>query len=172
MKFKLAYQKGNKYLLKMILDNGEEKWATTTAKVCSYAKGNFSEGEECEFDYENKNGQYHVKRIMKLGETGDAPVEVSNTGEGKTCSCGKKIKNDKYDNCYSCNQKNPTGGSALKSGYMKEKTPEESDRIMKLSLLATASHAVKVLTAQLPDADAVADAVIMIYNKLYNEIKK
>jgi len=38
MKFKVAWQKGSKYLLKIGFDDGTEKWADTTEEVYNFAK--------------------------------------------------------------------------------------------------------------------------------------
>lgn len=67
MKFLFALKKNDKYLLKMVLDDGKEKWAETTEAVVSFAKKNFNKEEVCEFEYKVDAGRYTVSKISKVG---------------------------------------------------------------------------------------------------------
>lgn len=125
MIFKVAYVKDNQPLIKMVLDNKDEVWAETTQAVYDFAKKNFSENEECDFDYEEKSdGSYYVSKIIKKGNTSNEapkkrgrgrPKKTTTTSKDKFCGCGKKIKDVKYSKCYDCNQKK------------KETKPQESE---------------------------------------------
>jgi len=179
MKFKFAFKKGGKYLLKIILDDGKEKWASTTEKVFNYAKSNFKENEEVDYEYENKNGQYSVSKILKKGETTEKKTstksESTSTPDGKVCACGKKIKNDKYDKCYTCNQKNPAKGSSGRPDYNSgapygSLLPSEAERRNKLSTMSSCCEAIKVLTGRVEDVNTLGDLIVNLYDKLYKKI--
>ena len=172
MKFKIACIKGGQHLIKLVLDNGEEKWAKTTEKVYSYAKKNFTEDEVCDFEYDVKNDSYTVAKILKKGS---GETKKTDTSEGYKCEdCGAKLKDNKYKKCYNCNKKNPKPAGGYKGGYsgdyMRPKTPEESERIMRLSLMDSACEAVKVMTGSLGNVGAISDAVISIYDKIYKKV--
>ena len=113
MKFKVAVIKDGQQLIKFVLDDGEEVWAETNQKVYDFAKKNFEENEVCDFDYDEKDdGSYFVNKIMKKEETSSKtppkkrgrPKKSSTSDTGKSCECGTKIKDAKYDKCYNCNQ--------------------------------------------------------------------
>jgi len=114
MLFLVAYQNKGKNLIKIGLDDGKEKWATTSAEVYDYAKKNFTSKEEVEYDMTVKNGQYHIEAIYKKGQKGKtvAPkeeVERPTLTKGFKCEeCGKELKDGKYKKCYTCNKKNPS----------------------------------------------------------------
>lgn len=119
MRFKTVFHKGEKYLIKIELEENKEVWATTTEAVYNFANKNFKPsvkggfpGEECDCEYTEKNNQYHVTRILKLGAETSAntdepkPTPVENREDDKKyCKCGEEIKNHKYDLCYACNKK-------------------------------------------------------------------
>jgi len=109
MKYKIAIAKSGKYLLKIELDNGEEKWATTSEMVYNFAKTAFKEDDVIGLDYIEKNGQYHVNRITKDGKvTSKKEVEKEEEVAEFTCSdCGKALKDNKYKKCFMCNKKSP-----------------------------------------------------------------
>jgi predicted RNA-binding Zn-ribbon protein involved in translation (DUF1610 family) len=109
MKFKIAIAKSGKYLLKIELDNGEEKWATTSEAVYNFTKSAFKEGDTIGLDYIEKNGQYHVNRVTKDGKvTSKKEVEKEEEVAEFTCEdCGKALKDGKYKKCFLCNKKNP-----------------------------------------------------------------
>ncbi len=134
MQFLVAYQKGNKTLVKLVLDDGNEVWATCPEAVYNFAKKALKEKEEVNAEYEEKHGQYYVSRITKKGAQGtDASNTPPETTAGYTCEeCGAELKTDKYKKCYTCNQKkssvNKTNsefnceecGTSLKDGKYKK----------------------------------------------------
>lgn len=112
MIFKTAYKKGEKYLVKIVGLNPDDvkgTWATTTSAVYNWAKKTYEDGDEVDAEYNVKNGEYTVTRITKGGEGSKKTSSKSDEPKEKTCAdCGKKLKDDKYDKCYTCNQKSPT----------------------------------------------------------------
>ncbi len=164
MKFKKAFKKGKKYLLKIVLDNGDEKWATTTEKVYTYAKKNFKEDEEVGYDYTEKNGQYTVKKILKDGESSKETETKSEAEPEFTCEeCGKVLKDDKYEKCYTCNQKSRKSG-----GY--SKSPEDKEQIKRLSILGSVSRMIIVLQGHVDDADTLGEIVDSLYDRFYEKL--
>jgi len=170
MKFKVAFYKNGSYLIKMVLDEGEEVWAKTTKKVHDYAKKNFTENEECDYDYEEKNGEYFINRILKKG-SGTTKKSSKTENRKKYCECGAEIKNTKYDKCYTCNQKSGKTDSSGKPNYgagapYGSLLPDEAERRNKLATLSSVCEAVQVMTGQVQDADTLADMILVIYDKL------
>lgn len=159
MKFRRAYKKGAKCLLKLEFDDGAEKWAETNQTVYNYASKAFEEGDVIGIDYREKNGQVFVDRVNKDGKVtkisdSEAPVaeekEKTQTSGKPTCAdCGKELKDDKYKKCYTCNQKNPVESSS--SG----RSPETIDSIKTQTAYKVAAMAIQVLTGQIEDVATI-----------------
>lgn len=109
MKFLVAYKKGDKTLVKIELDDGEQVWGTTSEAVYNFAKKAFKEGEEVGVEYTEKNGQYFVNRITKKGSSETSTTKQKTTSStGFACEdCGYELKDGKYKKCYTCNEKAP-----------------------------------------------------------------
>jgi hypothetical protein len=179
MKYLVAYKNDKgKYLIKIGLDDGKEKWASTSEAVYNYAKANFKQKEDVEYDMTETNGQYHVSKIMKIGQKGSAPApvetktetpkaEASKSTEPKCEDCGKVLKDAKYKKCFECNKKNPapkkeyTGGQRDAVGQSIEK-----QAMMKASAMAVGS----AFVGQVSDADTLADMIIKVYEKLLRKL--
>ena len=52
------------------------------------------------------------------------------------------------------------------------KSPEESEKITRLSVMSTAANAAQILTGQITDPVVLGDVVVGLYNKFLAEIKK
>lgn len=64
-------------MLKVVID-GREVWAECDKVVKEFAKKNFKEGDDVEFEYENKDKTYKINgNITKVGGTTSAPSEES-----------------------------------------------------------------------------------------------
>jgi hypothetical protein len=73
----------------------------------------FEKGDEVTVVYNKKGVKKICTKIMKASSS--SRKETTDT-TGKICECGKTIKNDKYDTCYTCSQnKNKTTSSGKKS---------------------------------------------------------
>ncbi len=176
MIFKTVYENEGKNLVKLSgLEDNDTKgtWANCTQAVYNYAKKTFKDGEEVEVEYSAKNGEYNVTKITKKGQG----AESKNTSP--TCKdCGKVLKDDKYEKCYPCNQKNPSKPSGARSGSPDYKAGApygsllsvEATRRNKLATMSSACSAVQVMVGQLQDADAIADMIIVVYDKLYTKL--
>ena len=159
MKFKKAWAKsdGQKFL-KIVLDEGKEKWFNTNDAVFNYAKNNFKDGDDIGVEYSEKNGAYTANRINKEGKStkGDGPTatktssdEAPKSDSGKpTCAdCGKELKDNKYKKCYTCNQKNPVKSE----GKYSSKSPDRENSIKTQSAYKIAALALHVFTGQIDD---------------------
>lgn len=117
MRFLFAFIKDGNNLVKIGMDDGKERWMTTSTAVYGFAKkalkGTDKQtgygGDEVKVEYTQDGGKYNCTRIEK---TGGAPTTQQNTTTNNTefkCSeCGKALKDGQYKKCYLCNQKNPT----------------------------------------------------------------
>jgi hypothetical protein len=190
MKFVTTYVKGNKYLLKVDFGNNPDgEWATTDEKVLNFAKTTFKAGDECNCEFEERNGQKHITRIYKGGASQHKekketkPTTPSEDGK-KHCACGAEIKNPNYNQCYACNKnkkENPAPQTTPEQGktntnfypgdYLKPHNPEAVERMTRLSVLTSASQAVGAMVGMLNNADIVVETVIAIYHKLLEEVK-
>lgn len=176
MTYLVAYKNDKgKYLIKIGLDDGKEKWATTSEAVYNYAKKNFKAKEEVEYEMTEKDGKYDVTRILKKGQT-SAPAETktaspatetSRTAEYKCEDCGAVLKDGKYKKCYPCNKKNPapkketTGGQRDTVGQSIEK-----QAMMKASAMAVGN----AFVGQVIDVDTLAEMIIKVYEKLLKKL--
>jgi len=181
MTFLIAYKNDKgKYLIKIGLDNGKEKWATTSEAVYNYAKKNFKSKEEVEYEMTEKNGSYNVTKILKKGqkassvpvktETKTEPVKSS---EFKCEDCGKVLKDGKYKKCFVCNKKNPSPkkeevSKPVNTGGQRDLVGKSIERqaMMKASAEAVAT----AMQGQMNDIDVLGDMIIKLYEKLLAKI--
>lgn len=180
MKFKLAVVKNKKFLIKMVLDTGEEKWGTTSQAVFNFAKANFKEGDDADFVYKVENNQYLIDRINKPGytpkayekkETTSTPVPVAEPSSEHVCEdCGVNLKDGKYKKCYNCNQKKPTPNYS--GDYMKPRTPEEAERMTRLSILSSVCEAIGIMTGQVGDIGTLWEQIETLYDEAYKKITR
>ncbi len=184
MIFKIVFKKDNNMLVKIAgLDpttEAKEKkdgtWAGCSANVYNWAKKTYKEGDEVAVEYSVNNGQYTVTRITK-GAGESVQSEVKNTSAPTCKDCGKELKDNKYEKCYTCNQKNPSK-SPSKSGSPDYKNgapygsllPVEETRRNKLATMSSACEAVQTLTGLVDNPTTIADFTIIIYEKLYKKM--
>lgn len=110
--FLVAFQKGNKNLIKVRTLADKEIWATTSEAVFNYAKKSCKKDTEYEFQTEEKNGQLHISLIgdgvgSKKEEVKTTYVPSQSTeSSGPKCEvCGKALKDAKYKKCFECNKR-------------------------------------------------------------------
>lgn len=170
MKFLVAYVKGDYKGVKFELDNGEQVWGKCSQKVIDFAKKNFKENEECIIEFTEEDGGYKVGRVVKKGagvsspKSSPPPEETTKSSGTPTCAdCGIELKDDKYEKCYPCNQKNPS--KSARGG----KTPEDRESIIRQSVMKATCSAIPALAGQV-DVNSLGDIIITLYKKLYKEI--
>jgi len=169
MTFKVVCKRGGKFLAKITFE-GEDKWFTATKAVYNYAQKNFEEGDDVDIEYNTKNGQYFVTKIMKTGsgtKSTSTPEEPKEEGKYYCEDCGKELKDGKYKKCYACNKKNPTK-KAPKGSY-NNPTDTEATRRSKLAVLGSCATAITALAGQV-DANALGDVLESLYDKMYKKL--
>jgi hypothetical protein len=172
MKFLTAFTKGNKNLLKIALDDGTEKWATTTSAVLEYAKKNFKAKDDVKLEMTDKNGQYNITKISKIDNssyttTKETPTETPKSEGFKCEDCGKVLKDGKYKKCFDCNKKTPE----KKIGSQRNDIVGQS--IEKQAMMKASAHAVATaMQGQIGDVNALADMIITVYERLYKKLSE
>lgn len=121
--------------------NGEEKWGACSPAVKKYAGGAFKEGEACDMTIEGE--KEGMANITRVEKVGGSSAPASG-GNSSPASSSKKY------------------GS---------KTPEESERITRLSIMSSTTTAVQALTGQV-DLNTIEEVTVSLYNALLKEIKK
>ena len=121
--------------------NGEEKWGACSPVVKKFAGGAFKEGDACNITVEGE--KEGMANITRVEKVGGASAPASG-GSSTTSTSSKKY------------------GS---------KTPEESEKITRLSVLSSATKAVQTLTGQV-DVNTLEEVVVSLYNSLLKEVKK
>ena len=165
MLFKTVFKKGEKILVKIALDNGNEVWATTTQAVYNWAKKNFEDGDEVDVEYTLKNGEYFVKRISAQGK--GSKKTTSTTNYSFICEdCGAELKDDKYKKCYTCNKKNSSSKSKS------SRTDEVGKSIERQAMMKASCDAIKVMTGQVSDVGTLGDMIVELYEKLIKKISE
>ena len=176
MLYLVAYKNDKgKYLIKIGLDDGKEKWATTSEAVYNYAKKNFKAKEEVTYEMTEKDGKYDITKILKKGQT-SAPVatktetpatEAPKSTEYKCSDCGATLKDGKYKKCYPCNKKNPAT-KKTSSGSQRDGVGQsiEKQAMMKASAMAVGN----AFVGQVGDPDTLADMIIKVYEKLLKKL--
>ena len=143
---KIAFQKD---MIK-VNENGKEVWYDADPKVKNFVKSSFHEGDDIELNFEQRNGKACIVRVSRPGQA--APVaQQASAPVAETPA--------------------PTTQQSQGS-WRGQKSPEESEKITRLSVLSSATQAAAVLTGQINDPAVLADVVVSLYNKFLAEIKK
>lgn len=148
MKYIVAIVKNGKPLLRFETDEGKKEWAETSQAVVNYAKKNFQENEEVDFEYTVKNGQYNITKILKKG-----------AGGGGGTGTGSDTKTQTQ-----------TGSGYAKPGTYNNPTPDEAERKNKLSVLSSSCTAIVAMQGRIDNADTLAEMILTVYDKAYKRL--
>jgi hypothetical protein len=156
-------QRDHLLMVKVEID-GREVWATCSKAVKEYAKKTFKEGDEVEFEYEEKDGKITINGYIKIpgGATPQDNADAGATGTDDTspeftCEvCGTALKDGKYKKCYSCNQANPSSSSS------KSYSPEVNESIKRQAIGHMTSRALMALQGQV-DLNTIHDVTKKLY---------
>jgi len=132
-------------------ENGKDVWYEADAKAKGYAKSAFKEGDEVELVKEQRDGKDFVTQVRRPGGSAGQSAPVSNNQATTAPQAAPAPK--------------PTWNGGGKS-------PEESEKITRLSVMSTAANAAQILTGQITDPVVLGDVVVGLYNKFLAEIKK
>lgn len=142
MRYLTTYEKGNKNLLKIAMDDGTEKWVTTTSAVLAYVKKNFTKGEEAKFEMVKKNGQYHVTKILKVDKN-SSKTEIPKPEISKSAS----------------------------AGYQKSPEDKEQIKRLSI-LSSASNAVATTMQGQVGDVNTLVDMIITVYERLYKKISE
>jgi len=170
MKYLFAYisPKDGSYLLKLQNDDGKEKWYKATEAVHGYASKSIKKNESVMIEVSNEKGKEVITRITKANTTAEQPqnrsespsngTSTAKAGEYTCSECGKKLKDNKYTKCYTCNQKNPVTTTEPSS----RQSSIENQAVLKASADAVAT----AFVGQVKDEETLGDMIARLYKKL------
>lgn len=147
--FVRAAKKPGLEMIKVIIPGRKQEgeWADCPQNVKNFAGKAFQEGQAVILTAELANNKYNVSRIEPVGGAApQAPAQQNYTPPAQQPP--KQTYVPPVPNV----------------GYMKEKTPQESAQIMRLSVYSSACQAVKALTGQV-NVDTICDVIDKIYKR-------
>ena len=141
-------------LMMKVVVEGKEQWADCSQPVYDFAKKAFKEGQEVTLTAAYENNRYNVSRM----ESGAGGGTQTTTGASSASPTSK-----------------PSTTSTSSSGAGKpsygNKSPEESERITRLSVLSSACSVVAAAPGQV-EVNALGDVVEELYTRFLNKIKE
>ena len=146
------------------MDSGKEQWMTCSSAVYNYSKKNIKgrdkngqyPGDEVDVQYTENNGQFNCNRVSK--KAGTTSSKQGNSTKPTCADCGKELKDDKYEKCYSCNQKNPTS-----------KSDSTQDAINRQNANHATSRALIALQGHV-DPNNISELIDMLHKKFMEKI--
>lgn len=156
-------------MVKIGESEAKSKWYWMSPAVEKYAKAQIPVGTEVELQTETKNGKDVITRITKEGNSSSTPQTNKDEPQGFTCKeCGAALKDDKYDTCYDCNQKNKKSG---KSNYY-SKSPAEREMIKRQAMGHMVSRTLISLQGHVDpnNVEELATSLYKLYENLVGEI--
>ena len=179
MKFIFAHSKvrntkqGEKlcHWIKILEDNGQEKWYNASKEVHDYAKQSLQKDNVVVLETTPDNrGGAEITRITKAAGDTTPPATATpppaSSGAPVCTDCGKALKDGKYKKCYTCNQKNPAPKTG---GY--QKSPEVQESIKRQAIMKSSADAVATaFVGQVQDIPTLGDMIIQLYEKLLPKV--
>lgn len=158
-----------KDMIQLAEGTNSPKWYWMSSAVQGFAHKAIKAGDEVTIEgNEEKDNLTIITRISKAGAGSSQKKETTKSDTGFKCEdCKCDLKDGKYKKCFKCNEKNPsksTGG-----GY--SKSPEDSERITRLSILSSVCQAVTALVGNV-DRNDIGDVINSLYDKFYEKISK
>jgi hypothetical protein len=150
-------------------ENGKEVWYECDKAAKGYASKNFTEAT---LSKDNKT-------VLEEGSEIELVLEQRNI-EGKNVQCVVQVRKPGQAAApapqASSQPSASTPAPALTSSTTKQnygqKSPEESERITRLSVMSSAVASVQALTGRIETVEQLSDTVLFVYNRLLAEIKK
>lgn len=157
-KFGRVAKSPSKNMLKVIV-NGQDQWADCTPQVKGFASKAFQEGQDVILTASFANNRYNVSRIENMSG-GKPPVAAPSNTAPQTQAPKPATQ--------------PTTSSYSHYGsgeYQKARTPEESERMTRLSVLSSVCEALAAVPGQI-DVNALWDVVETGYNRFLMKVKE
>lgn len=142
-----------------VLENGKDVWYNCDKAAKGFASKAFKEGDEVELVIEQRGNDPFVTQVRRPG--GHVPAQQPYNGASQAAPS-------------TAPQAAPAQAAApyqAKPAYG-QKSPEESEKITRLSVMSSATQAVQVMTGQINDPNVLGDVVVSLYNRMLAEIKK
>jgi hypothetical protein len=135
----------------ILTDDGTEKgkWFPCTPAVREFTNNNFKSGDKLELTLDGKN----VTKATKAGVVTNVPSPNASQPTPPPVSLGQSS----------------TKPTETKFGV---KSPEVQELIVRQSTMASAAQALQAMNRSFEKIEEVEEAVIRLYNKMLNEIKK
>jgi len=152
-KFGRVAFKPDMILIKGPENNGKGVWYNCSPQAKGYAKATFYEDDEVELVLEQRDGKPFVTQVKRPGQGGASPASAAPTG-GTSAPSGASTPNQGARPAYG------------------QKTPEESEKITRLSVMSSATQAVQVMTGRIESTEVLTMTVLSLYKAMLEEIKK
>jgi len=133
-------------------ENGKGIWYDCDVKAKGYAKSAFQEGAEVELVKEDRGGKPFVTQVRRPGQGGASYTPPAPTGTTSTPQASQTTTPAK--------------------GNWGQKSPEESEKITRLSVMSSATQAVQVMTGRIESTEVLTMTVLSLYKAMLEEIKK
>lgn len=139
-------------MMKVIVD-GKEQWADCANPVYEFAKKSFQEGQDITLTADYANNRYNVSRIEAGSGSSSSP---SSSGSSLAPANKPAASSSNY--------------SPSSTGKSYGKSPEESERITRLSVLSSVCTLLGAIPGQV-EVNAVGDVAEELYNRFLGKVK-
>lgn len=141
-----------KHMVKLDV-NGKETWMPCSQEVKDFSNANFKKGDDVEVTYE-ADGKT-VSRISKPGQGGTTAAPAPAQTAAKPADASPAAAKTDYN----------------KGTYRPAMSPEETEKVMRQSVMNSTCNAVHAVQSQLTP-DELPDYLVKLYNRLLAEVKK
>lgn len=148
-----------RHMMKVIV-NGQEQWADCSPQVKGFAAKALREGQDVVLTASYANNRYNISRIEANGgyqqpaqttTSRPAPAQTYTPPAAQT----QPVSTQNYNN----------------ADYMKPRTPEEAERMTRLSVLSSVCSALGAIPGQI-DLNTLWDVVEAGYVRFLNKVKE
>lgn len=147
-------------MMKVVV-NGKEQWADCPQNVKNFAEKAFGEGQDVVLTADFVNNRYNVSRIEQAGGYQQPPQQP--TQQAPAYQQAVQQPTQQFTP--------PTAGNLeMPRKYRDPVTPDEAERMCRLSVLASVCESVSALTGQV-DANVLPDVIEATYDRLLNKVK-
>ena len=149
-----------------IIVNGQEQWADCDPKVKGFAGKTMQEGQDVILTATFANNRYYISRISSAGTA--APQTVPQTTPPQQQQTYQPPAQQTYQQP-AVHQ--PVGDVAPPKQYMNPRTPEEAERMTRLSVLSSVSTALAAVPGQI-DVNTLGDVIETMYTRFLTKVKE
>jgi len=166
-KFLRVAKSPTKSMMKVIV-NGQEQWADCDPKVKGFAGKTMQEGQDVVITASFANNRYYISRISPVG--GAAPQTApQTTAPQQQQTYQPPATQQTYQPPVTVQQ--PVGQVAPPKQYMNPRTPEEAERMTRLSTLSSVCTVLAAVPGQI-DVNTLWDVVEAGYTRFLTKVKE